>query len=136
MSSAGTYYWGVTYSGDTNNQTSSSTCGTAGEVETVTCVTTAQPTKLKTLLVGNNRSGHEFPWEGRFVTVFDGTSVTDTAKLSGTNAAEATGTVTYSLYTRQAVMKNGHRSWQWVVVANANAGTVTSPPAMCQTRTR
>ena len=22
-------------------------------------------------------------------------------------------------------MKNGHRSWQWVVVANANAGTVT-----------
>ena len=35
LSSAGTYYWGVTYSGDTNNQTSSSTCGTAGEVETV-----------------------------------------------------------------------------------------------------
>ena len=32
LSSAGTYYWGVSYSGDTNNETSTSTCGTAGEV--------------------------------------------------------------------------------------------------------
>ena len=78
------------------------------------------------MLVGNdNRNGHEFRWEGRFVTVFAGASVTDTAKLSGSDAAQATGTVTYAVYTRQPVTKNGHRSWQWVAVANANAGTVT-----------
>ena len=125
LSSAATYYWRATYSGDSNNQTSTSTCG--AEVETVTAaVTTPLPTRLKTKLVGNgSRSGHQLPWESRIVTVFAGASVTDTARLSGTNVTEATGTVTYTVYTEQAVMKNGHRSWQWVAVANANAGTVT-----------
>ncbi len=54
-----------------------------------------------------------------------GTAVTDTATLSGTNAATATGTVTYSVYARQAVTKGGYRSWHWVAVSSANAGTVT-----------
>jgi hypothetical protein len=127
LSSAGTYYWGVTYSGDTNNATSTSTCGTAGEVETVTSTSTSQaPTRLRTMFIGNgSQGGHEFRWAGRIVTVFAGASVTDTARLSGTNAAEATGTVTYTVYTEQAVTKNGQRSWQWVAVANANPGTVT-----------
>jgi hypothetical protein len=35
LSTAGTYYWQASYSGDANNGPSTSTCGTAGEVETV-----------------------------------------------------------------------------------------------------
>ncbi len=92
MSSADPYYWGVTYSGDTNNQTSSSTCGTAGEVETVTGVTTAQPTSVSTSLSGGAQSGTS-------ISVPTSTAVTDTATLSGTNASTATGTVTYNVYT-------------------------------------
>ena len=36
LSTAGTYYWKATYSGDANDGGSSSTCGSTGEVETVT----------------------------------------------------------------------------------------------------
>ena len=32
LPSAGTYYWQASYSGDTNNLLSTSTCGTSGEV--------------------------------------------------------------------------------------------------------
>ena len=35
LSTPGTYYWQASYSGDTDNGPSTSTCGTAGEVETV-----------------------------------------------------------------------------------------------------
>ena len=72
-----------------------------------------------------SQGGREFRWAGRIVTVFAGTTVTDTARLGGTNAAAATGTVTYAVYTQQPVTKNGHRSLQWVAVANVNPGTVT-----------
>jgi hypothetical protein len=38
LSTTGTYYWQASYySGDANNGPSTSTCGTAGEVETVSC---------------------------------------------------------------------------------------------------
>ena len=59
------------------------------------------------------------------MTVFAGGSVTDTAKLGGANAAEATGTVTYTVYARQAVMKYRHWFWQWVADTKVNTGTVT-----------
>lgn len=36
LAAAGTYYWKASYSGDTKNAASASTCGPAGEVETVT----------------------------------------------------------------------------------------------------
>jgi hypothetical protein len=128
LSSAGTYYWGVTYSGDTNNATSTSTCGTAGEVATVTSTSTPPAsTRLKTrLMVNGGHSGRQFGWGGPSVTVFAGTSLTDTAGLTGANAAQATGTVTYSVYTRQFVAKNGHRTLQWVMAANAGTVTVTA----------
>ena len=125
LASAGTYYWGVTYSGDSTNQTSSSTCGTAGEVETVTAATTTQPTTLTTSLSGGGWGGHRFRWGRRIVIVTTGTSVTDSATLRGANASVATGTVTYAVYSQQAVMKNNHRSWSWVVVAGVDPGTVT-----------
>ena len=81
LSSAGTYYWGVSYSGDTNNATSTSTCGTAGEVATVTSTSTPPATtSLSTSLSGGGQSGTS-------ISVPTGTAVTDTATLSGTNAA-------------------------------------------------
>jgi len=125
LSTAGTYYWGVTYSGDSSNQTSSSTCGTGGEVETVaSATTTAQPTRLRTSLIGGrSTNGRDFRWEGRIVAVIARASVTDTARLSGVNAATATGTVTYTVYTQQTVAKSHFRYWHWVVLGTA--GTVT-----------
>jgi hypothetical protein len=128
LSASGTYDWGVSYSGDSSNQSSSSTCGTAGEVETVTAVTaTPQPTSLSTSLAGGRRTnGRDFRWQGRIVAVVAGAYVTDTARLSGTNAATATGTVTYTLYTRQTVTKNHHRLWHWVVLGTAGTVTVTA----------
>jgi hypothetical protein len=128
LSAAGTYYWGVSYSGDSANQSSSSTCGTGGEVETVTAsTTTAQPTRLKTNLIGgSSTSGHAFGWEGRVVAVTAGTAVTDTARLRGTNAAVATGTVTYTVYSQQTVTRHHYRYWHWVVLGTAGTVTVTA----------
>jgi hypothetical protein len=128
LSAAGTYYWGVSYSGDSSNESSSSTCGTAGEVETVTAATTTpQSTRLRTSLIGGrSTSGHEFRSEGRTVTVVAGADVTDTARLGGTNAATATGTVTYTVYTEQTVTQNHHRFRHWVVLGTAGTVTVTA----------
>ena len=89
LSTPGTYYWQASYSGDTssNNAASKSTCGS--EVETVTAV--AASTNLTTSLSGGGSTGPS-------ISVPAGTAVTDTATLSGTNAASAGGTVTYSVY--------------------------------------
>ena len=57
LSSGGTYYWQAVYSGDSENQTSTSTCGS--ETETVTSAVTPKPTQLKTLLHGTGS------WNGR-----------------------------------------------------------------------
>ena len=77
---AGTYYWRAIYSGDTNNVTSTSTCGS--ETETVTAV--AQPTSVSTTLSGGGQSGAS-------ISVPANTAVTDAATLSGTNAAYSHG---------------------------------------------
>jgi hypothetical protein len=128
LSAAGTFYWGVSYSGDSSNQSSSSTCGTAGEVETVTAsTTTPQSTRLRTRLIGGrSMGGRGFRWEGRVVAVVAGAYVTDTATLSGTNAATATGTVTYTVYTQQTFTTNHHRLWHWVVLGTAGTVSVTA----------
>jgi hypothetical protein len=128
LSTAGTYYWGATYSGDSSNTTSSSTCGTGGEIETVTSGTSsAQPTRLRTSLIGgHNLGGRSFGWGSRITAVIAGASVTDTARLIGTNAATATGTVTYTVYTQQSVTKNHFRYWHWVVLGTAGTVTVTA----------
>ena len=123
LSTAGTYYWKASYSGDSANGPSTSMCGTAGEIETVTPVTTpppppsAKPTKISTSLTGRGVfGGHLCWWPGDQVTVYSGAAVTDSAKLSGTNVATAGGTVTYTVYSSS----NPQRAH---VVANA--GTVT-----------
>ena len=84
----GTYYWKANSSGDSNNLPSTSTCGASGEVETVMSKTT---TMLSTSLSGGGKSGTS-------ISVPPSTAVTDASTLTGTNAATATGTVTYDVY--------------------------------------
>ena len=84
---AGTYYWQASYSGDSTNAPSTSTCGS--EVETVTAVTS--PVTVTTSLSGGGQTGAS-------VSVPSGTAVSDTATLSGTNTSSAAGTVTYTVY--------------------------------------
>ena len=93
LATAGTYYWQATYSGDTANEGSASTCGTGGEVETVTSPITTQPTTLATTLTGGKKSGST-------ISVPTGTGVTDQAILSGTNVGTASGSVTYRVYAK------------------------------------
>jgi|GEM_PF-1447823 len=83
----GTYYWQAHYSGDSHNNAATSTCG--AEVETVEATTKA--TTLTTKLSGEGKSGAK-------ISVKEGTDVTDTVTLSGENAAKATGTVAFRIY--------------------------------------
>jgi hypothetical protein len=121
LSTAGTYYWQASYSGDANNESSESTCGTTGEVETVTSTTTPQHTKLKTLLSGSEYVGvGKCWWLGDLITVFARASVTDSATLSGANASSAGGTVTYTVYSLVPSWRFPFRHWKAV----ASGGTV------------
>lgn len=54
-----------------------------------------QPTSIATTLSGGGQSGDD-------ITVPDGTAVTDTATLSGTNAGEATGAAGYAVYSNSS----------------------------------
>ena len=78
------YYWQAVYSGDSLDEKSTSPCGK--EVLTVKAKTT-----VATILSGGGKEGEE-------ITVSEGSKVKDTATLSGTKAATATGTVSYAAY--------------------------------------
>jgi hypothetical protein len=69
------------------------------------------PTSVATSLSGGGHSGAS-------VTVSPGTAVTDSATLTGTNAAKATGTVAYNVYSDKACTKQ---------VSAGTAQTITSP---------
>ena len=73
--------------GDESNQASSSKCG----AEVLTVTPAPKPTTLTTSLSGERQSGEK-------ISVDELGSVTDHATLSGENAAEAKGTVTYHVY--------------------------------------
>ena len=66
LTTPGTYYWQASYSGDTTNAASTSTCGS--EVETVTSTTTA--VTVTTSLSGGGQTGAS-------ISVPTGTDVTD-----------------------------------------------------------
>jgi hypothetical protein len=124
LSTAGTFYWQASYSGDTSNGASTSTCGTAGEVETVTGTTTKPaPTTLTTLLSGTGQGTNCWWWCGNVITVYAGSSVSDTATLKGANASNATGTVTYTVY---ALVRARFPFWRWEPVASGGTVTVTA----------
>ena len=82
FNSAGTYYWQAVYSGDANNNGTSSPC-TAVTNEQLT-VTKASPTIGTTLSAG---------------TITVGGTANDTSTLSGVVNSTGTGTVAYSYYT-------------------------------------
>jgi hypothetical protein len=90
----GTYYWRASYSGDSDNHPSASTCGPNGELETVTKAATS----LRTVLSGFGKAGTE-------ITVPSGTPVTDAATLSGSLAGSASGTVTYRVFSDETCSK-------------------------------
>ena len=69
---------------------------------TAPAVTPPAATSLSTSLSGGGQSGTS-------INVPTGTAVTDTATLSGTNAAAATGTVTYNVYSDSALHHAGHQ---------------------------
>ncbi|MGD0314242.1 MAG: hypothetical protein ABSC90_17455, partial [Acidimicrobiales bacterium] len=110
LRTAGTYYWGVTYSGDSLNGASSESC--SGETETTSAG--ASPLTITTTLSSGSYSGAS-------LTVPSGASVTDSAAMTGPNASTATGTVTYSYYTDDACTQGG--SFDTVTVT---AGAVPS----------
>ena len=86
---AGHYYWQASYSGDSSNAPSTSTCGlvvNGGEVESARA-----PTTITTLLGGWGQSGAT-------ITVAPSSAVSDQGTLAGADAAVATGTFTYDVY--------------------------------------
>jgi hypothetical protein len=85
---AGIYYWQAIYSGDLTHPPVTSACGI--EVQTV-----AAATSLTTLLSAGEESGEE-------IEVEEGAGVSDSATLSGPNAAEATGSLEYNVYADEA----------------------------------
>ncbi len=140
LSTAGTYYWQASYSGDSTNATSTSSCGTGDEVETVTTgsSSTTQPTKITTALSSGTSgtsgssgssgcSGSSCSWQDRILTVAPNTAVTDSATLTGTNAATAGGTVTYTVYSvsNSGSGSGGWGGWQLQSVATGGTVTVT-----------
>jgi hypothetical protein len=84
------YYWQAEYGGDSLHEASTSTC--SKEVLTVKA-----KTSLSTSLAGEEPLGEE-PVEGEEITVAAGATVVDSASLSGTNSAKATGTIKYAVY--------------------------------------
>lgn len=98
----GTYYWQAVYSGDALHQGSTSNCG--DEIARAIA-----PTTLTTTLGGEGKEGAE-------IEVAEGTAVTDSAKLAGKKAAEATGNVEYFVYSDVACEE---------LVAEAGKVTVT-----------
>jgi uncharacterized delta-60 repeat protein len=87
----GTYYWTVSYSGDSSNQPTTSSCGSE-----VLTVQPPQPTTLSTVQVWGNST------RGASITVAgSATGEHDEAQLSGANAGSASGSFTFNLY-RQA----------------------------------
>jgi hypothetical protein len=79
----GTYYWQVTYAGDSQNQPSTSSCGSE--------VTTVVSAPLTTVLSSEAATGEE-------VEVDESVEVTDAATLHSESPTTATGTVTYKVY--------------------------------------
>jgi GDSL-like Lipase/Acylhydrolase family len=79
-----TYYWQASYSGDSKNQASTSTCGK--EILNVQAKTT-----LSTTLSGEGKEGEE-------LTVLEGAKVKDKASLGGSHSSNAGGKVVYKVY--------------------------------------
>ncbi|HEV3046811.1 MAG TPA: Ig-like domain-containing protein [Solirubrobacteraceae bacterium] len=114
----GTYYWQATYAGELRNETSTSPCGT--EVLTVLA-----PTTTSTLETGGGITSASLP-------VLVSTPVTDQAHIAGAQAAEASGSVTYTLYSDSKCAKPVSSSTE---VVSAGVATPSAPVALTKTGT-
>src|SRR5581483_7965815 len=85
----GTYYWTVDYSGDADNQPSSSACG-----DEVLTVLPPQPTTISTVQVWQSTRG------ASIVVPSSASGEHDEAQLSGPNAGTSSGTFAFNLYRR------------------------------------
>ncbi|MFO1284217.1 MAG: IPTL-CTERM sorting domain-containing protein [Burkholderiales bacterium] len=104
---AGTYYWIASYSGDTNNNPVAGACGDSGEA---VVINPATPT-LVTQTTPN---------------VFLGTPITDTATLSG--GVNPTGSITFNLYgPNDATCANAPVFTSNAVTVNGNGAYVSTP---------
>jgi hypothetical protein len=107
----GVYYWQASYGGDLNNKGAVSACGS----ETLTVLA---PSSTSTIQSGGGLSGASIP-------VLMGTGVSDQAHIAGSEAASATGTVTYTLYSDSKCTKAVSSS-----VEPVNAGVATASAAV------
>jgi hypothetical protein len=96
----GTYYWQAKYSGDNLNEPSTSTCGSEKEIVSSAPSATTLSTSLATSSEDN------------------GAPDDDAATLSGANASEAGGTVTYTIYSNLGC------TTETTAIAKGFAGTV------------
>jgi Glycoside-hydrolase family GH114/Carboxypeptidase regulatory-like domain len=110
LTTSGVYYWQATYSGDSNNESSTSQCGSEVEGVAVSPASTGVTTSL-------SGGGHS----GASIAVPFGTQVTDSATLSGSNAGSATGTLTYRVYSDSGCS---------VEVGSADPVSITTPGAI------
>jgi hypothetical protein len=110
----GKYYWQAHYSGSLSAQAATSLCG--GEILTVLA-----PTSTSTIQTGGGVTGASIP-------VLLGSSVKDQAKVSGSLAAGATGTVTYTLYQDKKCTKPAAPSSVGAVVAGGAAPSAAVKP--------
>ncbi len=98
----------------------------------VECFQNRHPSRITTMLLGGGSfDGGWCWWLGDTIKVFSGTSVTDSATLSGPGVSSAGGTVTYTVYSepwRQTVAADGGT---FPVtngsVPNSNPVTLTAP---------
>lgn len=111
----GVYYWQASYPGDANNKAVASACGS----ETLTVLA---PTTTTTIQSGGGVIGASIP-------VLKGSAVTDTAHIAGTEAAGATGTVTYTLY-KDAACKTAVASSVASVTGGVAAASAPVKPAL------
>jgi hypothetical protein len=111
----GVYYWQASYGGDANNKAIASECGT--EILTVQA-----PTATTTIQSGGGVMGASIP-------VLKGSAVTDTAHIAGSQAASATGTVTYTLYKdAKCTVPLGSASIASVVAGVVGSSAPVAPP--------
>ncbi|HUA95639.1 MAG TPA: hypothetical protein VMB82_08935, partial [Acidimicrobiales bacterium] len=96
----------------------------SGGSTTTTTTTTGTPTSITSTLSGGGQTGGT-------IVVNSGTAVTDQATLSGSNAATAGGTVTYTVYELTSSPFSGFMpfssgSWNdWTLTPVSDAGQVT-----------
>jgi hypothetical protein len=115
LTGGASYYWRVTYKGDSLHQESTSTCDK--EISTIKA-----KTMLSTSLSGEKQAAEE-------ITVVQDASASDAATISGAAASLATGTVKYDVYSneecKELVTAAGEATVSGAFVPSSNSETLS-----------